>query len=397
MGIIKIEKLSIGYEKRIIAKDLDFSIRKGAMVSVMGCNGSGKSTLLKTFSKLLKPISGDIFINNKNLKDIKSNELAKLMAVVLTNKELDDMITAYEVVSLGRFPYTNMFGILSSFDNKKILECLEYVNAIHLKDRYFNSLSDGEKQKVLIARALAQDPEIIILDEPTTHLDVKYRIEILSILRQLCFEKKITVVMSIHEIDLALKISDYVLLIKDGEKAFYGIPEELPENILMQTYDISKKGFCSITNSVELVNNFPLKFFVVGGGHTAIKTYRILTKNRIGFVTGVLNEKDIDYLTAKAMGVDVIHFNTSENNKLWTQIDKLLDQVEGVIDTGFVINDLNRINFEIIFRALKINKRVLSLRENKEIYYLLSESNIENIGIYIDKIELCDVRDCVWF
>ena len=168
---------------------MNFDIRQGELTCLMGKNGAGKSTLLKTVSGLLPAIGGDIRLFGKSMKEYGRNELSKTVAVVLTQRISVDFMTAMEITCMGRYPHTGFMGRLSQHDKKIALSSLEQTGAAELAHRLFSTLSDGEKQKVLIARAIAQEPKVLLLDEPTTHLDIKHKLEIMELLNRLAKEK----------------------------------------------------------------------------------------------------------------------------------------------------------------------------------------------------------------
>lgn len=211
-----------------MASAIDLSIEKGKLVTVLGKNGIGKSTLLRTISKVQKPISGNIFINQKEIEMYKNQELSTALSLVLTERLPESQLTVFELVALGRQPYTNWIDKLSENDLEKINWAIKETEIDHLKNKYFYELSDGQLQRVLIARALAQDTEIIILDEPTAHLDLHHTIKIFSLLKNLVQKTTKTIIMSTHEVNLAIKFADEIILFTD-DKIFTGNPSELIE------------------------------------------------------------------------------------------------------------------------------------------------------------------------
>nr|WP_091892460.1 ABC transporter ATP-binding protein [Polaribacter sp. KT25b] len=230
--VLKTENLSIGYqtkkEQTIIASKIDLSIEKGKLVTVLGKNGIGKSTLLRTITKVQEPLNGSIFINNKSLKTYKNQELATCLSMVLTERLPESQLTVFELVTFGRQPYTNWIDKLSKADLKKINWAIDETEINHLKNKRFYELSDGQLQRVLIARALAQDTEIIILDEPTAHLDLHHTIKIFSLLKNLVEKTSKTIIMSSHEVNFSIKFADEIILFSD-DKIMYGSPSELIE------------------------------------------------------------------------------------------------------------------------------------------------------------------------
>ncbi len=217
------KNLTIGYKnkskQKIVASNINFKIEKGKLVAVLGENGIGKSTLLKTLSKVQKPISGEISINNKNLNKISVKELSKKISLVLTEHLPQSQLTVFELIALGRQPHTNWLDKLTKLDILKIDEAIKQTGINYIKNNKYYELSDGQLQIVLIARALAQDTEIIILDEPTAHLDLHHSIKIFYLLKKLVKKTDKTVIISTHQINMAIQLSDEILLLK--KNSFY--------------------------------------------------------------------------------------------------------------------------------------------------------------------------------
>ena len=215
---ISTNKLCIGYGKAVIQRDLTFSLQKGEMVCMLGTNGCGKSTLLRTLAGLQPALSGEYTRSD-----------AKHIALVLTERLSMENTTVHDVVAMGRYPYTSFLGGLSGEDEAIIAQALAQVGFADTKvgETMFNAHSDGEKQRILIAKAIAQQTPIILLDEPTAHLDLPHRILILRLLRQLAHEQGKTVLISTHELDLALALSDRILLMTPQK----GIQLDSAENL----------------------------------------------------------------------------------------------------------------------------------------------------------------------
>lgn len=238
-GYIKATDFSVGYDGKSVVSDINININKGEIVSLVGPNGAGKTTIIKSIVNQLEPIAGVLYLDGQNLSSMSSNEIAKQMSVVFTNRMRAEMLTVREIVESGRYPYTNRLGILGEHDRKIVDEAIELIGIEELQDRDFMKISDGQKQRVLLARAIAQEPEIIVLDEPTSYLDIKYKLEFLSLLYKLSREKKLTVIMSLHEIDLARKVSDKVACFKAGKLDKYGKSSEvLTEEYVSELFDI---------------------------------------------------------------------------------------------------------------------------------------------------------------
>ncbi len=214
--IIRTSNLSIGYASKAlvntIASKLTINLAKGNLVCLLGENGIGKSTLLRTLTKVQPALKGEIFINNTNLNELNNLDLSKLLSLVLTERLPESNLSVFELVALGRQPYTNWVGKLSPKDLQFIHEAFEQTNTTHLMHSKYYELSDGQLQKVLIARAIAQNTDLIILDEPTAHLDIHHTIETFALLKKLAKEFNKTILVSTHEINLALQLADELWL-----------------------------------------------------------------------------------------------------------------------------------------------------------------------------------------
>lgn len=258
--IVKTVNLIIGYasKKKVntIAANLNIELGKGKLVCLLGKNGIGKSTLLRTLTKVQPALSGEIFINNKNLKTLNSIDLAKSLSLVLTEHLPESNLSVYELVALGRQPYTNWVGNLSEKDLKFIDNALEQTNTKHLINSKYYELSDGQLQKVLIARALAQNTDLIILDEPTAHLDIHHTVETFTLLKQLTKEFNKTIIISTHEINLALQLADILWLMTPSNFMADTTENLIENNCLDQLFDSELISF-----------NKTLKQFTVSNSH----------------------------------------------------------------------------------------------------------------------------------
>ena len=230
--ILEARDLAIGYsgKKRnsIVLEQINFSISKGELVGLVGANGIGKSTLFRTLAGMQNALKGSIFLNGKNLNDYSSFQLATQLSVVLTEPPASKNLSVLELVSLGRQPYTNWIGSLSKKDEKIVEYALNVTEITALQSRKCFELSDGQMQRVAIARALAQDTPLIVLDEPTTHLDIYHRAYVLKLLRKLASETQKTIFFSTHEIDLAIQLTDKMLVMNE-EKSHFDSPCKLIE------------------------------------------------------------------------------------------------------------------------------------------------------------------------
>ena len=304
----QMKDLSVGYNGNALIRDINIGINKGEIVTLIGPNGSGKSTILKSITRQLKVVRGNVFFDDTSLLKLPYKELASKMAVVLTDRIKTELMTCHDIVATGRYPYTGRLGILTQEDECLVEEAMQAVHAQELGNRDFNAISDGQKQRVLLARAICQDPDVIVLDEPTSFLDVKYKLELLSILERMARQKKITVIMSLHEIDLAQKISDKIICVKGETISHYGSPEEVfTEEIIRELYGINNGYFDPLFGSIELpAPEGEPEVFVISSGGTGILVYRRLQKEHIPFAAGILYENDMDYRLARLLAAEVI-------------------------------------------------------------------------------------------
>lgn len=368
-SIIKTEGLNVGYDQKVVIENVNIDALKGQTICLIGPNGAGKSTILRTLSGLLAPVDGIVYIGKENIHNVKPSVKAKFMAVVLTEKLKVDMTTAYEIVSMGRIPYTGFLGVLTDEDHKVVKECMEKVGATSLANRRFKSLSDGEKQKVLIARALAQEPELIILDEPTSHLDIKHKLEVMQILNDLACETGLTVILALHDIDIAVKACQNVLMVKAGKVVAQGRPEDIVKNdTIEKLYNIKGASYDALLGSVELCNEAKPEVFILAGAGTGIPVYRMASRMGYGLVTGILHENDIDYRVAKSMKMTTVAEKSFQPIEEATILEakNYLKKARFAIDTGFPIGEYNYKNIEIMNEFLKNNKVLFCMRDKEE-------------------------------
>ena len=236
------KELAIGYGGAPLASGITLGAVPGQILALIGPNGAGKSTLLKTLAGQLAPMGGTVLLAGKDLTAYTGTQRAQKLALMAPHSRRMELTTCFDFVSAGRYPYTGRLGILSAEDRQQVHRALELVGAAQLADRDFNRISDGQRQRVLLARAICQQPELILLDEPTSFLDIKGKAELLAILKSLARDKKMAVVLSLHELELAQKVSDKVVCVSAAgvsdvmtpEKAFarenickiYGLTDE---------------------------------------------------------------------------------------------------------------------------------------------------------------------------
>lgn len=302
------EKLAVGYNGKPLIREIELRVRRGEIVTLIGPNGGGKSTILKSITRQLKTLGGTVYLDRENLLQISGKELSQKMAVVLTERMQSELMTCGDIVATGRYPYTGALGILTEEDRRIVREAMELVHAEELSDRDFRAVSDGQRQRILLARAICQEPELIVLDEPTSYLDIRHKLELLTILKQLVVQKQVAVIMSLHELDLAQKVSDYVLCVHGAYIDRAGTPEQVfTSDYICRLYGITRGSYDARFGCVEMerVSGKPEVFVICGGG-SGIPVFRRLQRMGIPFAAGVLHENDIDYEAARALASCVI-------------------------------------------------------------------------------------------
>ncbi|MBE9251011.1 ABC transporter ATP-binding protein [Dolichospermum sp. LEGE 00240] len=286
-SILKTHNLTIGYKTsqktiRNVAANISTSLQTGELVCLLGPNGAGKSTLLRTLAGMQPPIAGEVKLLEDDIYKLPPQELAKRLSLVLTEKIDVGMLSAYALVSMGRYPYTDWWGKLSSEDENIINWAIKSVGAVNLAQRNVSELSDGERQKIMIARALAQSPMVMLLDEPTAFLDLPRRVEIMQLLRQLARDTNQAILLSTHDLDLALRLADKIWLLGNNGILHVGAPEDLIlSGAFADTFRSEGVEFNIFSGEFNL--NIPYKGEVklIGEGVAAIWTIRAL--ERVGF------------------------------------------------------------------------------------------------------------------
>lgn len=236
MEILKTKDLHIGYKDKAILPPINVSLEEGSLIALIGPNGAGKSTLFKTLTAHIKAIGGSIELMGKELSEYSAKEKAMLIGLVLTERPDDMFLKVYDVVASGRCPYTNFFGKIEKEDENIIQESLDIVGINQLKNRYFNTLSDGEKQKVMIAKTLAQNTPIIFMDEPTAFIDYPSKIELFSLMKMLTKERNKTIIFSSHDLELLLRYTDDIWLISKGKQLISAKKDDLIGSDILKEY-----------------------------------------------------------------------------------------------------------------------------------------------------------------
>ncbi len=359
---ICMEDLQVGYHGQAILNPIRSRLDKGEFVTLLGPTGAGKSTVVKSIARQLKPVGGVVLLGGKNLADMSGTELSRNMAVVLTEKLQTELMTCEDVVATGRYPYTGRFGILSEADEQAVEEAMELVHVTDIRHQDFTKLSDGQRQRIMLARAICQEPEIIILDEPTSYLDIRFKLEFLSTLQNLQREKKLTVIMSLHELDLAAKKSDKIHCIDGTREYRYGSPSQVFEpGYLSKLFSVSMGSFDEEQAVMELeAPRGPVQMFVIAGGGTGRAVYRRLQRQGIPFAAGILFEQDLDYPVARALAAQVIRAKAFEpiGEEVLTEAKRCLDACSTVICCRESFGTFDRVNQELLDYAEQRGKKI---------------------------------------
>ncbi len=344
-SFLRTEDLAVGYAGKILIDNISISVKQGQITTLIGPNGAGKSTILKSIIRQLEKISGTVFIDGRNADGISGKELAKIMSALMTERMEAELMTCADAVKTGRYPYTGQLGILSEHDKIKVSEAMELTRVSEISDRNFNRISDGQRQRVMLARAICQEPDILVLDEPTSFLDIRHKLEMLNILKMLVRTKNIAVIMSMHELDLAQRISDYTVCVGENEIDKYGTPDEIfTAEYIGKLYGIAPPCYNENYGTAELETpKGTPQVFVIAGGGSGIKTFRKLQRLNIPFITGVIHENDIDFPAAKALAAEVIAERSFEpiSNK---SIEKAAEKIDLCREVICCVNNFGTMN-----------------------------------------------------
>ena len=337
--VFSVKGLAVGYKGKPLIKDICFELPRGRILTLIGPNGAGKSTILKTITRQLGAIAGTAYIDGAELNSYHYGALAKKLAVVLTERVKPELMSCFDVAAMGRYPHTGRFGMLSAHDKDEVNKALDRVRALDIAGRDFNQVSDGQRQRVLLARALCQEPEVLVLDEPTSFLDIR------------------------HKIDLAEKISDYVMCVKGDHVKRYGPPEEIfDDGIIADLYDLEAGVYLSRRGSVELARpEGEPRVFVIGGAGYGVRHYRALQKKRVPFAAGILFRNDLEYDVARALAVKVVSVNAFEaiSPETYDAALALMLDCGAVLDAGAPTGTLNSLNGKLIEEAAKHSLKIV--------------------------------------
>ncbi|MGH2507192.1 MAG: ABC transporter ATP-binding protein [Ktedonobacteraceae bacterium] len=316
--IIQAEGLTFGYDQQALLSDVQVRIEHSEMVGLLGPNGSGKTTLLRLLSGLLRAQRGRILLDGRELSAWGRRGIAQRVAVVPQELQVPFAFTVEQMVMLGRTPYIRLFGTRTSHDAEIVCEAMQAAEIVGLTERVFNELSGGERQRVMVAMALAQQPRLLLLDEPTSHLDIKYQIEVLELVQRLNRETGVTVLAALHDLNLAARYFPRLLLFQHGIVADGGPAEVLEPHLLQRIYGVSVQ--VGVMHGAEHLSVLPpsdpilakddvqesVQVHVMAGGGSGALLMRALADAGIAFSTGVLHIGDSDHTLALRLAHEVI-------------------------------------------------------------------------------------------
>lgn len=365
--------VTCSYGASPVLKDANVQINKQDLVGIVGPNGSGKSTLLRAISRVLKPIHGQVLLDEKDLYQISAAEVARKIAVVSQEQGLDFPFTVKDVVMMGRIPHIKRFAREGPRDYQAAARAMELTDTGVLADRLVSELSGGEKQRVLLARALAQEPQILLLDEPTSYLDINYQIEIMELMARLRRDYGLTIITVLHDLNLASRFSDYLLVMKNGCVHAVGTPHQvITSPMIKDVYGCEVRVESANSERPYIVFNSETRqaaggserwVHVVGGGGSCIQLFRNLLNAGWQVSTGVVNIGDSDWQEAGRLGIKVIEappFSTVGTGEAALN-QEMMQKAEYIILAGIPFGTGNIRNLESVLEEAQRGARVLAI------------------------------------
>lgn len=364
------DHMTVGYDGVPLIENIQIGVHRGEVLTLIGPNGSGKSTILKSIIRQLRLLAGTVVLDGRSMAELTEPDIARKMSILMTERMRPELMTCWDVVATGRYPYTGRLGLLTPADREKVDEALKMVHARELADCSFSRISDGQRQRLLLARAICQEPEVVVLDEPTSFLDIRHKLELLDILKTMVREKRVAVIMSLHELDLAQKISDRVVCVNSRSVERCGTPEDIfQDEYIRSLYGIERGSYNTAFGCLEMVPvPGPPKIFVIGGGGSGIPLYRFLQRRGIPFAAGVLQENDVDYPVARALAAEVISEKPFEaiGEDAVRRAYQSLDRCERAVCCTASFGEMNRANMAL--REYARNRSILIGVEELEQY-----------------------------
>ncbi len=358
--MIKAISLSVGYGGVPVVSDVDLELWRGEFVVVIGPNAAGKTTFLKTLAGLVNPVKGAVYLSGEEMRTFGLRQRARNLAAVLTGRPDVSGMLVEEVVGLGRYAWTGPLHMLGPLDKQIVEEAMEKTGVAHLRGRRVSEISDGQLQRVLIARALAQQPRVLILDEPTTHLDTKSRLEIITLLHELAHSENLTVIASTHELELALRFADRLILIADRKAIVADDPAALVNDPrFVKAFGLTdsltlSQTMLSIAYRPQTNTGGP-RVFVIAGAGTGAAFYRLLLKTGYDIATGVLHENDVDHHVAVNLGLDIVSERpyTRISWEKIRQAEEKMERAVAVVYTSPPLGEQNMGNYMLLEKAVE--------------------------------------------
>ena len=359
--MLSIEGIEFSFDAKIL-KGISFEAERGDFISVLGPNGSGKTTLLRCISATLKPQKGSAYIDGNSVHAMKSREIAKSFAFVEQSSPLGYELSVRDVIMLGRLPHIARFSSPSKEDKSAVDEALSVVGIKELAERPFDELSGGEKQKALIALAIAQNTKVLLLDEPTAHLDMKAQLEVMTLLRKLCSEGRI-IIMATHNVSSASHFSNKILLLRDGEQIAFGPPDRvIREEMIREVFGVG----LSIAKEMRENSEKKKRIHIICGGGTGAQLMEKLYDFELS--VGVVNLFDSDTEKAAELGAEIaeeLPFSSISEGSFEKNL-ALIRRADVVVVTGFPVGTGNVKNIEAALEANKMGKKVVMLGRCKD-------------------------------
>ncbi len=368
---ISTEGVTFQYDEAVVINSLSLSIERGSFISIIGPNGSGKSTLLKLLASNITPQGGAIFLEGQNVKDYGKRALSREMAVVPQETSVNYAFQVYDIVLMGRYPHRGRFQRETKEDRKIVKEAMERTNTWQLRNRKINELSGGEGQRVILARALAQEPQLILLDEPTASLDIHHQLEVLELLKSLNEERNVTIIAVLHDLNLAARYSQEILLLHSGKKITMGKTEEvLTVENLKQAYDMEMMIERNLYTNRLMIHPLGVKaktmtekgprVHLVCGGGTARELIPWLLELGAQITLGVVNQRDSDWDLGKQLRLEMaeeVPFSEISDEAL-LKAEALAQDADFIIMTSIPLGWGNLKNLNLLKLQLDIGKRV---------------------------------------
>ncbi len=373
---LEVDALSYNYADQEVLQGINFALKQGKFIGLIGPNGSGKSTLLKNINHILEPQEGTVYLEENQLQDLEQQDLAQKLALVPQNTEINFDFTVKDIVMMGRTPYINRFRGETEEDYELAKQAMELTNTWQLKERSLNQLSGGERQRVILARSLAQQPEVLLLDEPTSSLDINYQLEIMNLLRKFNQEQELTILVVLHDLNLAAEYCEELILLNEGQIYKFGTPKEvITAEHIEEVYGskvIIKKHYPSGRPYVTLLDNNYIpeqklehKVHLICGGGSGRNLIEDLVRFGYQVSCGVVNVHDSDWEVARSFNLDMVveaPFDPISKQQHQTNLVQI-KKADTVILTDLPFGTGNLFNLKAALQAEKEGKKVIVINK----------------------------------